>query len=163
MEILIELAQTSDIPAIQAVAAASWHATYADIFTPAFIERFLAGAYSTDALQHSIANERSIFLVAKAEDQVIGYGQAGVGLRTQGDGFELYRLYVAPTHWRQGIGACLLSKIEHWLKVQGATGYGCHVHSQNEVGKAFYRKAGFVHKQVHDHDDEWYMEKELLA
>jgi hypothetical protein len=52
----IEPAQVADIPAIQCVAAASWHATYGQIFSREFIERWMANAYSTEALQQAIAS-----------------------------------------------------------------------------------------------------------
>jgi ribosomal protein S18 acetylase RimI-like enzyme len=142
--------------------AESWRATYTHIFTSEFIDRFLAGAYSVEALQRSIASERSIFLVAKAGDQVVGFCQAGEGQEGHPSALALYRLYLLPAYWRQGIGGRLLAQAETWLKERGATGYSCYVHSQNEVGKAFYQKAGFVHDPAHDHDGEWYMWKDLV-
>jgi diamine N-acetyltransferase len=159
MQFIIEQAQTSDIPGLQAVADASWRATYAPIFSPEFIDRWLQEAYGADALRSSLASDDSLFLVAKTGEQIVGYGQAGVGRGAQG--FVLYRLYVDPVYWRQGIGARLLTNLEEWLKTQGATGYSCFVHSQNEVGKAFYGKLRFVHDPAHDHDDEWFMWKLL--
>jgi GNAT superfamily N-acetyltransferase len=158
MPVTIEPAQGVDIAGIQAVAAASWHATYGSIFTREFIERWLANAYDAEALQRAIGWDRSTFLVAKADDQVVGFCQAGKG---RDQGFLLYRLYLASTHWRQGIGSQLIGAAERWFQGRGATGYACYVHSQNEVGKAFYQKAGFIHEPAHDHDDEWYLWKSL--
>jgi ribosomal protein S18 acetylase RimI-like enzyme len=161
MQVVIQKAQETDIPTIQLTAAESWRATYAQIFTAAFIERFLADAYAAEALRRSVASEQSIFLVAKAGDQMVGYCQAGEGQERHGGAQALYRLYVLPAYWRQGIGARLLAQAETWLIERGATGYYCYVHGQNEVGKAFYRKADFVHDPAHDQDGEWYMWKEL--
>jgi GNAT superfamily N-acetyltransferase len=158
MPFMIEPAQAADIPVIQTVASASWHATYGHIFTRDFIERWLANAYDADALQGAIAWDRSIFLVAKAADQVVGFCQVG---ERSDQSFVLFRIYLAPTHWRQGLGGQLLAAAERWLRQQGATGYACYVHRQNEVGKAFYQKAGFVHDPPHDHEDEWYLWKSL--
>lgn len=160
-ECLIEPAQVGDIAAIQVVAQQSWQATYGQIFSQEFIDGFLSRAYSTEALRRSLANARSLFLLAKAGEQVVGFGQLGEGESRHSRSMELYRLYVAPAHWRQGIGAALLAAAEDWLKQRGVTGYHCFVHSQNEVGKRFYLKRGFVHDPAYDRDDEWSMWKEV--
>ena len=159
MQLIITPAQPADIPGLQVVADASWRATYAHIFSPEFIDRWLQEAYGADALLNSIAREDSRFLVAKTGDQIVGYGQAGVGWG--GQGYTLYRLYVDPVCWRQGIGGRLLTKLEGWLTARGATSYACFVHSRNEVGKAFYQRVGFVHNPAHDRDGEWCMRKTL--
>jgi GNAT superfamily N-acetyltransferase len=162
MQLSIEIAQAGDIPALQEVAEASWRATYAHIFAPEFIDRYLANAYDAESLRQAMARADSHFLVARLDSYLVGYAQAGIGRAGPGS-FELYRLYVAPAHWRQGIGAGLIAGIEAWLKRQGATRYSCYVHSQNDVGKAFYQKAGFIHHRADDHDGEWCMVKEIFA
>jgi GNAT superfamily N-acetyltransferase len=162
MKVTVRAAQQADGPVIQAVAAQSWRATYGQIYSQEYIDRFLAGAYGADALRRSIGDDRSLFLVAGDDDeQLVGFCQIGVGGDHQNCTPTLHRLYVLPTHWRQGIGGALLAVAEDWLKQRGATGYNCFVHSQNEVGKVFYLKAGFVHNPAHDHDDEWYLWKEV--
>lgn len=160
-ELVLVQAQKADIPAIQDVAAESWRATYGHIFQPDFIDQFLARAYSAEALRHSITSERTLFLVAKEDEQVVGFSE--VGESQPNAEFVLFRIYLLPACWGRGIGGRLLERAEKWLRERGATGYCCHVHSQNEVGKAFYQKAGFVHLPERDREDEWYMWKPLEA
>ena len=166
----IEVAQGEDIVALQVAAEASWRATYASIFTPDFITRFLARAYSVESLRRTIQSPNSCFLVVKCETAqckatVLGFGQVGSG-QPRRDGkpvapAELYRLYVVPSQQRQGLGSRLLAELEAWLLAQGYDHYACYVHARNELGKAFYQRQGFVHTPASDFEDEWYMVKGL--
>ena len=170
-------AELRDIPSLQEAAGVSWRATYGGIFTPQFIEHFLAQAYSAEGLARALQSPRSHFLVARAmtpgegrqdEQQngqpVIAFCQ--VGPPSHADQAppacgELYRLYVRPEWQRRGIGSRLLAEAEVWLSRQGYARYGAYVHAANEVGKAFYRRQGFVRRPEADLDDEWYLVKEM--
>jgi ribosomal protein S18 acetylase RimI-like enzyme len=166
------IAQPSDIPSLQEAAGVSWRATYAGIFTPEFIDRFLAQAYSTESLERALHNPRTQFVVAKQgaagsgeeSETVIGFCQAGPPSHAEHappQGGELYRLYVRPEWQRRGIGSRLLLGAEAWLAVQGYVRYGVYVHARNEQGKAFYWQMGFDRLRSGDLDDEWYLVKEL--
>lgn len=150
-------AQSKDIVGIQQVAAESWRATYANIFTEQFIQDFLADAYSAPSLARSVQDEQACFVVAKVDEQVIGFGHGGLSRL----GAMLYRLYLLPAYWRQGVGGGLLSRVETWFKENQFTGYFCYVHSQNVVGKAFYQKQGFAHVADKDQEGEWCLWKSL--
>lgn len=150
-------AQITDIAGIQQVAAESWWATYANLFTEQFIQDFLNDAYSAASLTRAVQYEQACFVVAKSGDQVIGFGHGGPGSL----GAMLYRLYLLPAYWRQGVGGGLLERVEAWFRENKLTGYFCYVHSQNEVGKAFYQKQGFVHVADKDREGEWCMWKSL--
>ncbi len=150
-------ASESDVELIQSAATESWHAAYKDIYPTEYISNFLQQAYSTEALLESISNPGSIFLVAKNRNQVIGFCH----FDDMGNGPELLRLYVIPSGWGAGIGTHLLHLIESSLIARGLSEYFCYVHSQNEIGKAFYHKMGFVHNPTHDTQEDWYMYKRL--
>lgn len=160
---MLNIAQAveADIPLIQAAAAESWRVTYADVFTSAFIEDFLGSAYGTTALRRSITSERSLFLVAKEHDHIVGFCQIGEGDSRNAGGFQLFRIYVIPSHWRRGVGQNLLARAEAWALEQGGSGYCCYVHRLNEVGKGFYLKNGFLHVPEQDLEGEWYLWKNL--
>lgn len=153
----ITIAGEADIEGIQRVARASWHATYAGIFAPEFMEGFLNHNYSNGRLHDSLASPLQRMFVAREEQELVGFCQVG----PRDAEYHLYRIYLLPTHWGRGIGAQFLAQAEHWLKQQGVTNYSCYVHAQNEVGKAFYAKQGFVHDLALDVGDEWYMSKQL--
>ncbi|MDW8234901.1 MAG: GNAT family N-acetyltransferase, partial [Roseiflexaceae bacterium] len=76
-------------------------------------------------------------------------------------GAQLFRIYLLPTYIGRGIGSGLLQRGEAFLRDQGVDSYFCYVHKDNELGKRFYLRQGFVHRAGLDRDDEWYMEKRL--
>jgi GNAT superfamily N-acetyltransferase len=100
-------------------------------------------------------------LVARDARQVVAFCHFG-----EGRGPELYRMYVLPSYWRQGIGARFVALMEDEWRARGVTEYFCYVHGRNEIGKAFYLKHGFVHAPERDtedgrcmvkrHGDRWY-------
>jgi hypothetical protein len=68
-------AQESDIAGVQQAAVASWHATYAKIFSAEIIATYLQEGYSTDALRQAFRITDSTFLVTKDAGQIVGYAQ----------------------------------------------------------------------------------------
>jgi GNAT superfamily N-acetyltransferase len=155
----VEIAQATeaDIPGIQLAAAESWRAAYTGIFTPDFIEAFVGRAYSTESLRRVLHSSRSIFAVAREEGEVVGFSHAGYGPRNA----ELYRIYLRPAWWGSGAGELLLRRTEEWLRAEGYAGYGCYVHSRNQVGRRFYSKQGFRHLPDLDEGDNLYLWKDL--
>ena len=161
----IVVAQAEDVPALQAAAAASWWATYKDLLSADFIEKFLAHSYNERVLLKEIAGAQSRFLVAKQGDALIGFGQVGPALPRRDPApvapADLHRLYLLPQWQRQGIGAQLLGEMEGWLREQGYPVYGAYVLASNEPAKHFYLRQGFTHKPECDVQDEWYLVKRL--
>jgi GNAT superfamily N-acetyltransferase len=164
-QIAIVPAQAEDVPALQAVAVASWWATYGDYLSAAFIEDFLARAYATDSLLAQVADSDKCFLVAKHSDILIGFGQVGPTLPRRDAApvapADLYRLYLLPAWQGQGIGTHLLVALEGWLREQGHAEYGVYVHERNEAAQRFYARQGFTHKPACDIQDELYLVKAL--
>jgi len=146
-----------DIAGIQAVARASWHSAYADVFAAESIDAFLASAYSRVSLRAGLSNRSATFLVAVREGRVLGFCQFG----DRGGGPELFRLYVHPRAWGRGIGRRLISHAEMHLQALGAIRYFLTVHSANKRAVLFYAKQGFVREPQRDRDQEWYLVKAL--
>ena len=162
MLVAIRPAVPGDAPAIRNVALESWPTTYHGIFTPDFIASFLDRNYNVESLEQAIAftwqDDFRIFDAAIDErGRVVGFLQMSL----KGDHPFLWRLYVLPSHQRQGIGLVLLTRLEDHLRSRGNSSYGLLVHSQNEIGKAFYLKHRFVHQPQKDEGGEWFMEKVL--
>ena len=156
-EVLITEATENDITGIQRVADASWRATYKDIFTPEFINDFLAHSYGSESLRRSITNSADIFLVAREDGVIIGFCHCG------GDAMQLYRIYLTPDRWDRGIGGKLIGELEMRLGERDIPSYHCYVHNRNERARTFYQRYGFAHVPERDQqdEDEWYMEKQL--
>jgi len=153
--LIFDRAREEDVPGIRHVAEASWRTTYRDIFAPEYIAEFLHRSYSIDGLMRSVRNQNAVFLVCRDGSRVVGFCHFGPGRH----GSELYRMYVLPDYWRSGIGAQFVQMMEEEWWRQGVIEYYCYVHGQNEIGKAFYLKHGFVHDPARDQDDEWYIVK----
>lgn len=163
--VTITVAQLEDIPALQATAATCWWATYGAFLSKAFIEDFLARAYSTSRLAEHLADPLCCFLVVKAGDALIGFGQAGPTMPRRDQApvapADLYRLYLLPQWQRRGLGTRLLGELEGWLREQKYPYYGAYVHERNEPAQNFYWHQGFVHMPESDIQDEWYLVKRL--
>ncbi len=161
----IVVAQPEDIPALQSTAATAWWATYREYLDACFIEDFLASAYSTRTLSLHLVDPSTLFLAAKVEGTLIGFGQVGPTLARDDDApvapADLYRLYLLPQWQGRGIGARLLGVLEGWLREREYLTYGAYVHEYNETAKSFYARQGFTHHPECDVQNEWYLVKRL--
>ncbi|TDM00841.1 GNAT family N-acetyltransferase [Macrococcus carouselicus] len=130
----IRQATTEDISAIRRVATMAWHDTYQNILAASTIVQFLAAAYSDERLEKRL--ESSLFLVAEADGQVVGFTNLI-------NGTELYlsAIYVIPGFQRQNIGGRL---IDEGLKI--CSDYNelfVEVATDNQIACQFYHKYGF--------------------
>jgi ribosomal protein S18 acetylase RimI-like enzyme len=166
MNVIIRAAQPEDAEAIRRVAEAAWHATYRSVYSESYINDFIANAYAIERLQSQIASVqqdgRSVFDVAEIGDKpdhaVVGF----LLMRPDRNHVPtVWRFYVSPKHQRHGIGTALLARLENHLRAYHETRYMLGVQKDNEIGKAFYLKHGFVHVAERDFEDEWWMEKML--
>jgi ribosomal-protein-alanine N-acetyltransferase len=155
--VVIGRATGADVEGIRRVAAIGWRTTYRDIYTAEHVADFIDRAYSLEGLTRSVNRPQQVFLVAKDGRWVVGFCHFGPSEA----GFQLYRMYVVPAYWRVGIGARFMALMEAHLRGLGAADYHCYVQERNEIGKAFYRKAGFVREASRDQGDEWCMVKRL--
>jgi ribosomal protein S18 acetylase RimI-like enzyme len=160
MDIKIRDFVSDDAEAVHAVAMKAWRATYRDIYDSTYIERYVDTYYATQQLRslaRRVAESEIFFAVAETDTGVIGFCNIG---QTQ-QGAELFRIYILPEFVGHGIGGFLLAEGEQYLRKQGFSSYFCFVHSANAIGKRFYEKQGFRHIAGSDHNDEWFMEKQL--
>lgn len=141
--IAVRDATAEDAEAIARVARASWAETYQGIFDASYIEDFVTHAYRPDALaaQADRAGRRDDeqFLVADRGGEVIGFAHFGIGDR----GPELFRIYADPRHYGTGVGRALLAELHARLNGR-VEAYVLDVHPDNERGRAFYDRNGFV-------------------
>jgi len=150
-----------DAPAVAALALTAWHATYRDIYDAGFIENFVRRNYASAGLAALVPLLKAgemFFHVAVDEATIVGF--CHIGLTQQAA--QLYRIYLHPGYIGCGIGGRLLRLGEAFVRAHGMHTLFCFVHKENELGKRFYLRHAFRHQPEHDHDDEWYMEKELL-
>lgn len=141
--IVVRDATAEDAAAIAQVARASWAETYQGIFDASYIEDFVTRAYRPDALAaqagRAARRDDEQFLVADRDGEVIGFAHFGIG----GRGPELFRIYADPRHYGTGVGRALLGEL-HSRVGDRVDSYVLDVHPDNERGRAFYDRNGFV-------------------
>jgi len=135
-----------DIPHVQHVAKASWHATYKGIIPRHIQDNFLQNAYSSHAMKQRL--KHSHFFVAETDRNIVGFANYSP-VDYQGK-VELGAIYLLPAFQGKGAGTALLLKgIE---KLQGLREIHLSVEKNNVVGKNFYEAKGFEVVSEFDED-----------
>lgn len=137
----VEPATTDDARDIATVARESWHAAYDDILGEATVEEIVDDWYAVAALREQIADEAQCFRVARADRVLDGFAHAGP--HAEKDCWALFRIYVAPQRWGEGVGTDLLDAVEAAIRARGASVYELGVLAQNEIGVGFYESRSF--------------------
>lgn len=135
----IRSATREDAEAICEVARASWHAAYDDLLGEETVDARIDEWYALDGLRESIERSEHIFYVAE-NTRVKGFVHIGPNPENEGVA-ELYRIYVRPDWWGEGIGGQLLESAESEL--EGYDRLTLSVFAANDVGIGFYEKKGF--------------------
>lgn len=146
MDIHIRNMEKKDIGSVQAVAKASWKATYEKVIPSDIQERFLQSAYNDDMMLKRM--EISSLYVAEQGGEIIGFANFSA-VKQNGDA-ELGAIYLLPEHQGAGIGTALL---QQGLKnLDGAKALFISVEKENRVGVDFYLAKGFQMQYEFDDD-----------
>lgn len=126
MSVAITSASQGDIEGIDAL----WREAFADDEP-----RHRAAA----AVPAKLAFQPDLFLVARAQGQVIGSVMAGY------DGYRghIYRVAVRKSHRRHGIGALLMREAEARLRALGCVKINLQIRMENGAVADFYRGLGY--------------------
>lgn len=91
-------------------------------------------------IQRKLAVQRDLFLVAVADDRVVGTTMGGY------DGHRgwVHLVVVSPKRQRQGIGTALMERVEVALLDLGCPKINLQVRAGNEPVVSFYRKLGYA-------------------
>ena len=135
----------ADAPAVREIARESWHAAYDSILGSETVTETIDRWYATDDLEAAIVEARGredvVFAIVEDADDPVGFVHAGPH-RERPAVASLYRIYVRPDRWGDGVGTALLERLETdledrydrlWLAVL----------ADNEVGVSFYESTGF--------------------
>lgn len=143
---MIEVARATSehVAGICRVCADGWRATYADMYSPKYIERIIAEYYNEERVLKEVTDtgrEWGGYFVAVEDGKVVGAGGGGMIGERSG---EVFVLYVAPDRRNEGIGTRLLDAITQQQKAFGATEQWVSVSKGNRKGIPFYEARGFV-------------------
>ncbi|PSP73828.1 N-acetyltransferase [Halobacteriales archaeon QS_3_64_16] len=141
-------AKTSDARAIERVARRSWHAAYDDFLGEGVVEEIVGKWYDREGLRDATREDGHVFVLAVKEGAVQGFAHAGPS--AEHDGWSLFRIYVVPGRWGEGIGTALLERVEEELEARGVSTYELAVLAANDVGVSFYEARGFDRFDIED-------------
>jgi ribosomal protein S18 acetylase RimI-like enzyme len=138
-------ATLKDAHAIAEIHVIAWQAAYNGIIPPAFLEGLSISKHEAH-WREDISLGRPEVLIARSDDRVVGWVALG-SCRDEGASFtdaEIWAIYVAPSHWSQGIGKSLWLRARAQLVEQGFLSVSLWVLAENQRATRFYRLAGFV-------------------
>lgn len=137
-----------DVEGVQRVARAAWHAAYDAVLGADRVDETVDSWYDPARLvEDDVAADDRPFFVAVTDGNdgaeiVVGFAEAAPD--DDADALaHLYRIYVHPDHWGEGIGTALLDRIETSLRERGFDRLELSVMAENDVGVAFYESMGF--------------------
>lgn len=136
----VVLGTAADIPAIRAIALATWPIAYRTILSPEQLAYMLECMYSEKALHAQLAAGH-LFLLLEGGSGAVGF--AGFEHHYNNTGAtRLHKLYVLPTEQGTGGGKQLLSAVEQAAVQVRDTTLELNVNRFNPA-KGFYEKNGF--------------------
>lgn len=114
-EAIIRAATVGDAEAIARIHVAAWRAAYAG-FIPADFLAALSEERRAATWRRQLQAAREPVFVDEAAGVIRGWIVAGVGRdEDTADACEIHAIYIAPSHWRQGIGRRLMQRMESAL------------------------------------------------
>ena len=168
MTVTVREATPADAPAVQAVARESWHAAHDHVLGRDRVTETLEEWYGLADLEETITESRersdAVFFVAEESGEIVGFAQGGPHAEEPSTA-SLYRIYIHPDRWGEGIGTDLLEALEDVLAVEFDRLW-LAVLAGNDVGVSFYESQGFERVGVQESDledgvEEYVYEKSL--
>lgn len=141
----IRRARVNDASALARVHVDSWHAAYRGLVPDSFLQSF-SYQIRTERFQQSLAAGAEETYLVEESGTVIGFLTLGMcrdsDLDVEHTG-EIWGIYIAPDHWRKGIGKRLAEEAESILKGRGYQEAVLWVLEGNQQARRFYEAMGF--------------------
>ena len=137
----IREATSEDFESIRAVASASLHESYREIFDSSTIDTAVEEWYSDEVLSEQIEDEEAVLLVAET-DGVAGFSQSETVGDTTIEGRILW-LHIHPDERGNGYASRLFTETRAALVDRGAHRVTGRVLEGNRLGNKFYEAHGF--------------------
>lgn len=148
----INKAQISDAPLLHDMGYASYQHHFAHLWQEKDeMANFLAHEYSLSALQNSLQDDSSCWLIASVEDTPIGFAKFSWHRAVSPEGPTgtlLHKLYFLPQATGKGYGEEVINDVAQRAKALGETFMWLEVLEANVQARRFYERHGFVH--LHD-------------
>ena len=135
-------ANSSDIPAIQAVASRAWAHTFKEILSNSQIAYMMQLMYSDESLRKQIEEDNHRFYLAKKENKIVGYMSIEHNCKNTGK-TKIHKIYLLPEEQHKGIGKLFFSFAEEKAKEANDTAIFLNVNKNNANAVAFYNRVGY--------------------
>jgi ribosomal protein S18 acetylase RimI-like enzyme len=144
----IRRGEASDAPALAALAARTFHETFAADNNPDDLALYMGQAYGSEQQRAELDDSRIDTLLVESDDALIAYAMLRdepppdcvAGPRP----IELWRFYVDRAWHGRGIAQRLMAAVEDEARAHRAQTIWLGVWERNLRAQAFYRKCGFV-------------------
>ena len=148
MRIVVRRAAPSDAAMLAALAARTFHDTFADSNTAEDMEQFLGATYGEEIQRAEIEDPSMATLLAECEGILAGFAQIRMGEAppcVKGPApIEIKRFYVDRPYHGKGVAQQLMRSCEEVAGRENARTIWLGVWEHNDRAIAFYRKIGFV-------------------
>lgn len=146
-EIEIVPCTPDQVETLQRISRVTFEDTFSHCTAPDDMAKFLAEAYATETLLEQMANPESFFYFITVDGTAAGYLKLNIGAaqveQMPDTDMELERLYILPTHKRQGLGSKLMDFALARARELGKTRIWLGVWEGNEAALALYKRNGF--------------------
>jgi ribosomal protein S18 acetylase RimI-like enzyme len=142
---VVRRATAEDSGAIAEIHVRAWQAAYRDIVPPEFLDS-LSVEQRQRVWRQRLEGGTPGTSVLEEQGEVLGWVSAGPSRDSDAlsSTSELAAIYVAPEHWRRGVGQRLWSDAEAQLRRAGFLEVTLWVLKENAGALRFYRANGFV-------------------
>jgi ribosomal protein S18 acetylase RimI-like enzyme len=141
----IRSATPEDALAIATIHVGAWRAAYRGIIPDEYLDS-LSIEQRSDVWRQILEGSSENVLVAQAADSIVGWISAAASRDPDAEPStgEIWAVYVAPAHWRTGIGRLLCQQAERKLVEQGLNEVTLWVLKDNRLARQFYGSTGFI-------------------
>ena len=126
----------------------TFHETFAAANKPDDMAAYLTATFSPEKQLVELADANTVFLLAQAQQEVVGYAKLRVGSTLEPNKsaekrLEMERLYVRAEWIGTGLGGLLMRRALEEARVQACRAVVLGVWEHNEHALAFYQRFGF--------------------
>lgn len=142
----IRRATVEDSPVLARVHVDAWHAAYRGVVPDSFLEQITVSKREASFREFLLNDSPEETYVAEVSGEVIGFLTVGPCRDADADENrtgEIWGIYIAPLHWRKGIGRRLAVKAQEVLEFGAYQDATLWVLEQNEPARRFYEALGF--------------------
>ena len=138
-------ATSEDAPALARLMVDAWQAAYRELVPDSYLSRLSAGRWEARFRESLAAGTEETYAV-EAMGAVVGLLTLGACRDLDEDQEatgEIWGIYIAPSHWRRGIGSWVYSEGERMLRERGYGQVVLWVFERNAQARRFYESSGF--------------------